>query len=334
MSGSFARWARRAGIAVAVLLVAGFAVGSLAGSKQNEAGDASSGSPDVSAARRSGSGGFTSTSAIGAPPAPAVAGDEQSGAGSTGPAGLLHGSDGYKALSQVPASPSEIIKTGEVGIRVAKGRIDRAWDRVFQIAAAHGGFVLSSGQGVGPGPIPVANDDARLADIVIRVPADRFDQAVAALTNGELGKVTRRGFSGQDVSREFVDLDSRLRHLRAQEAVLLRLMARATSIGDTITVQQQLSQIQLQIEEITGRVNYLKDQTRFATVAVHLAEMGAVASDGSDGPSFSEAWSTAVEGLERMGTAALIGATWLSPFLLLGLAWMAARRFRRPATQA
>jgi hypothetical protein len=110
-------------------------------------------------------------------------------------------------------------------------------------------------------------------------------------------------------------------------------MARATSIADTITVQQQLSQIQLQIEEITGRVNYLKDQTGFATIAVHLAETGAVASVGSNGPSFSEAWSTAVEGLQRMGTAALIGATWLSPFLLLGLAWMAARRFRRPATQ-
>jgi hypothetical protein len=334
MSRSYARWARRGAIAVAILLVAGFAVGSLAGSKRNEAGLASVTPTEDGTTDRSVSG-FASGAAIGAPPVPAAAGEQASGAGSTGPTGLLHGSDTFKStLGQVPASPSEIIKTGEVGIRVAKGRIDRAWDRVFQIAAAHGGFVLSSGQGVGPGPVPVANDDPRLADIVIRVPADRFDQAVAALTNGELGKVTRRGFSGQDVSREFVDLDSRLRHLRAQEAVLLRLMARATSIGDTITVQQQLSQIQLQIEEITGRINYLKDQTRFATIAVHLAETGAVASDGSDGPSFSDAWSTAVEGLERMGTAALIGATWLSPFLLLALAWIAARRFRRPATQA
>src|SRR5688500_7126104 len=98
MSRSFVRWARRGAIAVAVLLVAGFAVGSLAGSKRNEAGLASVGPVEDGAARRNASG-FTSTSAIGAPPVPAPAGEEQSDGGSSGPTGLLPGSDAHKALS-------------------------------------------------------------------------------------------------------------------------------------------------------------------------------------------------------------------------------------------
>jgi len=226
---------------------------------------------------------------------------------------------------------------------VRKGRIDSAWQRVFQIAQANGGFVLSSGQGGAPipavegdgriGPIATGGGDDRFADIVIRVPADKFEAVVGALTNGDLGKVARRGFSGQDVSQEFVDLDGRLRNARAQEAVLLRLMAKATSIGDTIAVQQQLSQIQGQIEEISGRVRYLKNQTALATISVHLAEPGA-AGAFSDGPSFTKAWETAVDGLERMGTAALIGGIWLSPFALVGIAWLATRRFRTPVGQA
>jgi hypothetical protein len=112
-------------------------------------------------------------------------------------------------------------------------------------------------------------------------------------------------------------------------------MSRSRTIGDTIAVQQQLSQVQLQIEEITGRLRYLKDQTAFATISVHLAETGAVVGSTNGEPSFTKAWHTAVEGLERIGTASLIGATWLAPLALLALAWFATRRWRtRPAPQA
>lgn len=330
MSPSALRWLRRGAIAVAVLMVAGFAVGSLAGRR--------SGDERSSAQTTANDPGFRSSVGGGEPGAPVPAPDEATGpvAGSavTGGGGAGSAARGPLGSLQVPPATDRVIKTADVGIEVAEGRIDRSWNRVFEIASSLGGFVVSSNQG-GPTPIDDGDADPRVGNIVIRVPANRFDQALTALSASEVGKVTRRGTSGQDVTQEFVDLESRLRHYRAQESVLLRIMSRARTIGDTISVQQQLSQVQLQIEEITGRLRYLKDQTAFATISVHLAETGAATGGASDGPSFSKAWDTAVEGLERIGTAALIGATWLSPFALLALAWLATRRWRtRPAPQA
>lgn len=345
MSPSQVRWMRRGAVAVVALLVAGFAVGSLAG---GGGGATQVLSPKL---RREGVRGLSSRGAtVGVAPGSA---DQTSVTGLTGGAEPAPGQAppaGGKGVPGLGLPPlgSAVIKTGDVGIEVRRGGIDRAFNRVVAIAGTYGGFVLSSSQG-GPGPIPLEggatrpdiqpvpppDDDGSFTEIVIRIPADRFERAVADLTSGDLGKVTRRGFSGQDVSQEFVDLESRLRHLRAQEAVLLKLMAKARSIGDTLVVQQQLSQVQLQIEEITGRLRYLKNQTAFGTIAVHLSEVGAVVKEPSDGPSWSKAWETALEGLGRMGTAALIGATWLAPFALLAAAALGARRWRaRPAAQA
>ena len=325
MSPSTLRWLRRAAIGVTFLLVAGFAVGSVTGRRAAQrASIAPSTANDM--ANRSAVRGLEQ----GAPnpeskPGSGVRGAPAGGGGS--PAGVL-------GSLQLPPASDRVIKTADIGIEVAKDRIDRSWNRVFEIASRLGGFVVSSNQG---GPIPVDNNDVdpRVANVVIRVPANRFDQALAALSGADVGKVTRRGTSGQDVTQEFVDLESRLRHYRAQESVLLRIMSRSRTIGDTIAVQQQLSQVQLQIEEITGRLRYLKDQTAFASISVHLAETGAAIGDTNGGPSFTKAWHTAVEGLERIGTASLIGATWLAPFALLALAWFATRRWRtRPAPQA
>lgn len=314
MSRSSVRWIRRIAAGIAVLLIAGFAVGSLAGSEQS---NTSGGAPGAvyDAAR------LGNEQAV----APAPASVARSGGG-----GSSAEASSVGALP-LPGVSNSVIKTADLGIEVAKRGVDRAWTRVFQIAAKYGGFVLSSSQG-GPGPkVPAESLDDRFADIVIRVPAARFDQTLVDLSNGDLGEVTRRATSGQDVSQEFVDLESRLRNYRAQETVLLRIMARANSIADTIAVQQQLSQVQLQIEEITGRIRYLKNQTELATISVHLAEEG-VAGGRSEGPSFTDAWRTAIDGLGRMATAALIAAVWLSPFALLGASWLVARRWRaRPA---
>jgi hypothetical protein len=329
MRGSAFRWVRRGALAVAILLVLGFAVGSLAGRSGRSGAKSSSTGPTeaLTANTYDRSAAYSTTSDIRAP-----------GAGGVEPV-AAQAAAGPKAAPNalgsldLPPPSDAVIKTADIGIRVHKKALDQSWDAVFGIAARFGGYVVSSSQGGSVEP-DRSDETPRSAEIVLRVPARRFNEALRALEGSDVGTVTRRATSGQDVSQEFVDLDSRLRHYRSQETVLLRIMSRARTVGDTIAVQEQLSQVQLQIEEITGRLRYLKDQTGFATISVHLAENGARGFGAPEGPSFSKAWSTAVDGLERMGTAALIGGTWLAPFALLALAWQATRRWRaRPAPQ-
>lgn len=315
-------WVKRGAIALAILLVAGFAVGALVKNRPEAAG--SYGAPVVGGTRA------VQKGAIGYDASGASVGEANvSGAGVTPPDGDSFGAPG----STLPPIGDRIVKNGDLSVQVRRGSFDSAWNRAFGVATRFGGYVLSSSRGrQDPAAEEKADDSPQFGDITIRVPAGKYETALVELRR--LGKVTGDVSSSEDVTQEFVDLEGRLRNARAQEAVLLKLMARATSIEDTIAVQGQLSQVQLQIEEITGRLRYLRSQTDLSTITLHVAEPGAAAAPG-EGPSLSQAWETAIEGLQRIGAAVMIGGLWLAPFALLAavvLGWR--RRGARPAPQA
>jgi ABC-type phosphate transport system permease subunit len=112
-------------------------------------------------------------------------------------------------------------------------------------------------------------------------------------------------------------------------------MAQARNVGETLAVQQQLSQVQEQIEQITGRLNVLKTLTSLSTISMHIFEPGAAGAPvpPDQGPSFAKAWHTAVEGLLRIATVAMIAALWLAPFAILAAVVLAFRRTRPGAPE-
>lgn len=307
MSGS-RRWIVRGAAALAAMMLLGYGVGALSRRP----------GPTVGPTRGVVSGGGSSIT--GGPEAyrPDVS-SKDAAAPAAAPAGNL------------PASPDRVVKNGEITVEVKAKGFDTAWSRAFQVAARFGGYVASSSRGTG-GPVPVEGDTRALplsGDIVIRVPAAHFEEAMNDL--GGLGTIKGQNSSSTDVSADFVDLESRLRNQRAQEAVLLKLMAKATSIEESIAVQARLSDVQQQIEELTGRLRLLRSQTDLSTISAHLAEPGAVEEPGTT-PSFSRAWRTALEGLARIWSTVMIGLVWAAPFALI---WVVARRWRsRPTPPA
>jgi hypothetical protein len=325
MTTSVVRWSKRVAIGVAALLVLAFGVGTLA--SRNAANKATlspvvrhiteGGAVGGGTAGSSGSAvvGFASRTQAGqydaAPPATVNA--EQSGV--------------------LPGLPDRVIRTADLSLRVGKSKLDAAWAGVVRLASRFGGFVLSSSRGNGGRPIPVEGDAANArspesGDLTIRVPAAKFEDAMAELR--KIGTVLGDNVTSQDVTQEFVDLESRLRNQRAQQSVLIRLMSQARNVGETLAVQQQLSQVQEQIEQMTGRLNMLKTLTALSTISVHLFEPGAVGAPvpPQEGPSFAKAWDTAVEGLLRIATVAMIAALWLAPFAVLAVVALAFRRSR------
>lgn len=218
----------------------------------------------------------------------------------------------------LPGVGPSVIKTAEIGLEVERGEFKAALQSATAVASAQGGFVLSSS---------VEGREARRGSIVLRIPSDRFEAAMASLR--DLGTVQRERVAGEDVGQEFVDLEARLRNLRAQEAVLLRLMDEAGSVTDTIRVQKELTDIQLEVERIRGRLRYLEDQTSFGTIAVSMAEAGVAAPQE---PSIiAKAWERAAEGFLSVigGLISALGV--LAPIAVLALlGWVVIRR-RLPA---
>jgi hypothetical protein len=117
-------------------------------------------------------------------------------------------------------------------------------------------------------------DEGRLrANITVRVPADRLDEALARIRDLALD-VESESRSGADATEEFTDLEARLRNLRTTEEELLELLkTRQETTGDTeaiLEVHRYLTDIRGQIEQIQGRMNYLSNLSAMATIHVGL----------------------------------------------------------------
>ncbi|NJN17724.1 MAG: DUF4349 domain-containing protein [Oscillochloris sp.] len=113
------------------------------------------------------------------------------------------------------------------------------------------------------------SDQFQTATIVFRVPAERFEEALSGV-EGLAKKVLSRNVSGDDVTEEFVDLESRLRNLEATRDRLLDLLSRADEVEDALQVNQALSDVQGEIEQIRGRMQYLQQSAAFSTISVDL----------------------------------------------------------------
>ncbi len=221
----------------------------------------------------------------------------------------------------VPALQEHIVKTASISLSLKKGSFAAQFQQASLIAASHGGFVADSETETGK---------LRSGTLVLRIPADQFETALADLRG--LGTLRSERISGTDVTGQFVDLQARLRNWEAQESVLLRLFDRATTIDDSIKVERQLQDVQLAIEEIRGQLHALSDQSDLSTVTVWMAEAGAVPAPPKTASALARAWHQAVHGFVSVIAAVVVGAGYLLPFVAMGLAiglvWLVARRRR------
>ncbi|MFN2526825.1 MAG: DUF4349 domain-containing protein [Actinomycetota bacterium] len=222
---------------------------------------------------------------------------------------------GRSPATRLPSVGPSVIKTADLGITVEKGEVDGAIQDAIAIAGRHGGFVLATS---------LDDRGGREARVSLRVPARRFEMAVADLR--DLGDITLAEIRGEDVGQEFVDLEARLRNWRTQEAVLLRLMDRATTVAETIRVQGELSSVQLEIERIRGQLRYLQDQTSLSTITAKFSSDPKPAGAPS---TLRRAWDRAVAAALAVVAALIVAAGFLAPLALLALiAWLLVRQVR------
>jgi Domain of unknown function (DUF4349) len=230
-------------------------------------------------------------------------------------------SDGPVSSSAVPQVGPQIVMTASLSLGIAHGSFDDKAGEAHAITDAYGGFVVESFASQG--------SDKRIAEgsLVLRIPAESYDAALSRLRG--LGKVQHIEESGQDVSGEFVDLNARLRQLRAVEAQLLELLQRADDVPAALAVQNQLSQVQLDLEQARGRLQYLENRVAFATISLSMHELGAAApNDG--GFSIVDAWATAGDAFLTVVGWIFIGIAVVAPVLvLLGLGLLAGRALRK-----
>jgi hypothetical protein len=248
---------------------------------------------------------------------PAPFAPDASGKGTSGNGDQVLSLGGLNA----PEIGAKIIKTASINLEVKDSTFSQRFQDATSLAAREGGYVSSSNTSSGKHPY---------GQIVLRVPASVFEATLGALR--QLGSVKGEQLGGSDVTGRVVDLQARLTNWQSQEAVLLGLMRRAATIQDSIRVQQSLSDVQLQIEELKGELNALNDQADLSTITVGISEAGAVpVKKPSNKPSLASSWSQAWHGSIAVVGAVVVGLGYVLPLAIMaGLAFALYRRIARP----
>lgn len=263
-------------------------------------------------------GGAAPATSVAPMPAQAPAAREESAAGGVAPGapamdvGAPAEAPAAEPQAQGGQLPSArlVIRNAELALQVASVRDAEAAVRAR--AEALGGFVVSSETS--------GADEYMTARVVIRVPAAGFDDALNGV-QGLADRVLSRSVSGQDVTEEYVDLESRLRTLEATSARLLDLLSRAQTVEEALSVNVALTDVQGQVEQVKGRMQYLKQSAALSTIAVSLQPIPVTPIVDEDSWQPFRVAAEAARGLVEFGTGlmnlVIVLAVWSPVWLVL-----------------
>ncbi len=165
----------------------------------------------------------------------------------------------------VPVRPTDrrkLIRTGDLAILVEG--VDGARARLEALAASVGGFVDRA-------EVEHAGGTASSATLVLRVPSDRFDEAMRRTR--DLGAVTRDDSQAEDITDAFTDLAARLANARHLEQRLLKLVDERTGgVSDLLEVERELARVRGEIEAAEGHLRMWERSGR--AVAHHRGAAG------------------------------------------------------------
>jgi hypothetical protein len=156
--------------------------------------------------------------------------------------------------------PRMIIYNGDLDIIVKDTTV--AQEDIVDLVEGMDGYIVNvSSYAYGGGLMNV--------HLTVRVPAEAFNAAMTAIRNIAM-EINSESVGSQDVTQEYVDLESRLRALEVKATRLEELMDEAEDTEAVLAVYQELALTQQQIEETKGRMRYLERSSAMATIEVQL----------------------------------------------------------------
>ena len=170
---------------------------------------------------------------------------------------------GDPALALATTPQQMIIRT--VNITILLEDVQKGFQDLAEVVKTYQGYVADSKLW--------RESNLTYASITLRVPAESLDMLLSII-RGKAVRIESENSTTQDVSQEYVDLDSRLRNLQATEKELLELLAtireRTSKAEEVLAIYREITQIRGEIEQIQGRQKFLERMTALATVQVEI----------------------------------------------------------------
>ena len=192
-------------------------------------------------------------------PAPSIVWGPSGGAGPVDTLGAVsrpsadgQGSQVFNSERQVISQASLTVEVADVGTAITKLRV---------FVESVGGFIEHVSTSDGPQP--------RRGSATIRVPAEQFNHTIDRLE--AFGEVLGQSLGQTDVTGDAIDLAAQLRSERSAEASLLKLLDRAVSVSDVLTVERELGRVRANVERLQGQLDFIERSVALATITVTFA---------------------------------------------------------------
>lgn len=221
------------------------------------------------------------------------------------------------------ATGESIIRTSDVVIEVSDPQA-AADDVVAALKPLDGRVEFSSVGAAGEwGPAS--------ASLTVRVPSDRLEDAITAISG--VGKVVSTSRSTSDVTLQRQDLSARVAALTVSTERLRALMAEASNTADLIAAESALTARQAELDGLTSQLDYLDDQVDEATISVTLNAPGTAPVSGPE-----NFWEAILLGISSLGAAIVglglalgVALPWIIAIaLVVGIVVTIVRAARRP----
>ena len=226
------------------------------------------------------SGGSASSSAASAPAVGAPDGHAASGAiaspamaGAAEPAGSAAAASGKgvagagagqdASAARLAPAGQQLIYTAQLTVRARD--VDNAVSQATSIATAVGGYVSSENASSDP-----SQPSQSLATVTLKIPVVVYSTTLSELSGNLLGKRLSLTQQTQDVTQQVADVSSRVASDEAAITQLRALLARAGSVGDLLSVQNQIDSEESDLEAMLSQQSALNHETAYATVALTI----------------------------------------------------------------
>lgn len=187
---------------------------------------------------------------------------------------------------------------------------------IQQLAKNMGGFTVYSNlyktQTMNAGEVFEANT-------TIRVPAERLDEAmtkIKAMTGDPAKYTLNENISGQDVTKEYTDLQSRLRNLEEADAKLTEFYENAANTEEALSIYTQKIQVTEQIEVLKGQIKYYDESVSTSAITVTIRSKQSIAPLTVAGWKPSGVAKDALEALLKFGKGFVNFLIWLGLYIL------------------
>jgi hypothetical protein len=226
----------------------------------------------------------------------------------------------YKTSESVaiPEISQKIIK--QASLRFETNDLDDTFAQIQKAVTANKGTIQNDAEGKDYNNI--------YRNLTVRIPSQNFDAFIKSISEG-VSYFERKEISAEDVTEQYIDLDSRLKTKRKLENRYLEILQKATKISEILEIEKQISIIREEIEAKEGQLKYLESRVSESTINIEfyktIAEKEAIKTSYG-----SKIWTAIKSGFFGLSSF-LISIISVWPFIILFvvLVYFIRKRFKR-----